>query len=79
MYDCRSLDHALATTHSSVRMTYCVVLVPCSLEFMQIRVFLVTAKYCTLAVWQDDRRRLFSDWSRRGIFGLLADYVRCWW
>ncbi|TCD71221.1 hypothetical protein EIP91_011699 [Steccherinum ochraceum] len=59
----RSLDHALATTHSS------------------IRVFLITAKYCTLAVWRDDQIRLISQMRARGLmsFGLLLEYFSCWW
>ncbi|PSR71758.1 hypothetical protein PHLCEN_2v12362 [Hermanssonia centrifuga] len=57
----RSLDHALATTHSS------------------IRVFLVTAKYCTRAVWEDERRRLTSEISQRGFFSVIVDYARGWW
>lgn len=59
----RSLDRALATTHSNVR------------------VFLVTAKYCTLAVWEDTRRQLISQMRERGLvsLGLLFDYFSAWW
>ncbi|KAI0344865.1 ABC1-domain-containing protein [Trametopsis cervina] len=57
----RSLDHALATTHSN------------------IRVFLVTAKYCTRAVWENDRQRLVSSIPRRGLLSFVLEYVQCWW
>ncbi|KIJ39920.1 hypothetical protein M422DRAFT_32521 [Sphaerobolus stellatus SS14] len=59
----RSLDHALATTHSSVR------------------VFLITARYCTLAVWRDERQRLLNRLAEEGIFsvGILFEYFRHWW
>ncbi|ETW80424.1 hypothetical protein HETIRDRAFT_320637 [Heterobasidion irregulare TC 32-1] len=59
----RSLDHALATTHS------------------KIRVFIITAKYCASAVWQDDRKRLIDDMRERGLFspGILVEYFSSWW
>ncbi|KDQ53504.1 hypothetical protein JAAARDRAFT_136813 [Jaapia argillacea MUCL 33604] len=59
----RNLDHALMTTHSS------------------IRVFLIMAKYCAYAVWQDDRRRLIDEMREKGLmsFGLLFEYFGCWW
>ncbi|KAF9475536.1 ABC1-domain-containing protein [Pholiota conissans] len=59
----RSLDHALMTTHSN------------------IRIFLVTAKYCTYAVWRDDRKRLIDMMKERGLlsYRLLYDYFSCWW
>ncbi|KAI0051236.1 ABC1-domain-containing protein [Auriscalpium vulgare] len=59
----RSLDHALATTHS------------------KIRVFLIMAKYCASAVWQDDRRRLIDEMRERGLLSpsTLAEYFGCWW
>ncbi|KAJ7783217.1 ABC1 family-domain-containing protein [Mycena metata] len=59
----RSLDHALMTTHSN------------------IRIFLVSAKYCTIAVWQDDRRHLIDEMHERGFlsFGVLFRYIQCWW
>ncbi|KAI0092979.1 ABC1-domain-containing protein [Irpex rosettiformis] len=57
----RSLDHALITTHSG------------------IRVFLVTAKYCTRAVWEDERRRLFESFSTRNLLSFLVGYVRGLW
>jgi len=58
----RSLDHALMTTHSN------------------IRIFLITAKYCTLAVWQDDRRRLIDMMRLKGLlsWSLLREYFTCW-
>ncbi|KIM91824.1 hypothetical protein PILCRDRAFT_809790 [Piloderma croceum F 1598] len=59
----RSLDHALATTHSS------------------IRIFLITAKYCTYAVWRDDRQRIIDRMRENGLFSLsdLGEYFVCWW
>jgi hypothetical protein len=59
----RSLDHALHTTHASVR------------------VFLVTARYCALAAWRDDQRRVGAEMRRRGYIspGMLWDWVSCWW
>ncbi|KAF9460710.1 ABC1 family-domain-containing protein [Collybia nuda] len=59
----RSLDHALMTTHSNVR------------------IFLITAKYCTFAVWQDDRKRLIDTLRERGLLSLclLCEYFLGWW
>ncbi|KAF8658292.1 hypothetical protein AX16_002064 [Volvariella volvacea WC 439] len=59
----RSLDYALMTTHSNVR------------------VFLVTAKYCAYAVWQDDRRRVIDSIKSKGLFSrsVLYDYFSSWW
>jgi len=59
----RSLDHALMTTHSN------------------IRIFLISAKYCTTAVWQDDQRRLIDKMQVRGFLSLdiLLQYFQCWW
>ncbi|KAJ7132748.1 ABC1 family-domain-containing protein [Mycena crocata] len=59
----RSLDHALMTTHSN------------------IRIFLISAKYCTTAVWQDDRKRLIDEMHDRGFLsiGILIQYLQCWW
>jgi aarF domain-containing kinase len=59
----RSLDHALMTTHSN------------------IRIFLVTAKYCVYAVWQADRKRLIDIMRDRGLLSLklLSEYFTCWW
>ncbi|KAJ3790761.1 ABC1-domain-containing protein [Lentinula aff. detonsa] len=59
----RSLDHALATTHSN------------------IRIFLVTAKFCLQSVWHSDQERLIDAMRVRGLlsFGLLLEYFQCWW
>ncbi|KAI8975842.1 ABC1-domain-containing protein [Trametes punicea] len=61
----RSLDRALMTTHSAVR------------------IFLITAKYCTFAVWLDESQRLVSEMRRKGLsgmsLGLLWDYFWVWW
>ncbi|TBU26458.1 ABC1-domain-containing protein [Dichomitus squalens] len=48
-----------------------------------IRVFLITAKYCTFAVWLDESERLVSEMRRKGLssmsLGLLRDYFWVWW
>ncbi|EPQ57523.1 ABC1-domain-containing protein [Gloeophyllum trabeum ATCC 11539] len=46
-----------------------------------IRVFLIMAKYCARAVWQDDRTRLVDEMRERGLvsIGLLWEYFACWW
>jgi aarF domain-containing kinase len=51
------------------------------MSVLQVRVFLVTARYCALAAWQDDRQRVYGEIRRRGYFtaGLLWDWVSCWW
>ncbi|KAJ7647306.1 ABC1-domain-containing protein [Roridomyces roridus] len=50
----RSLDHALMTTHSN------------------IRIFLISAKYCATAVWQDEQRRLIDEMQGMGFLSLGA-------
>jgi hypothetical protein len=47
----------------------------------QIRIFLVTAKYCTYAVWQADRKRLIDIMRDCGLLSLkiLSEYFTCWW
>jgi aarF domain-containing kinase len=47
---------------------------------LQIRIFLITAKYCSLAVWQDDRRRLIDLMRVKGLlsWSLLREYFTCW-
>ncbi|KAG6900768.1 hypothetical protein C0993_002192 [Termitomyces sp. T159_Od127] len=58
----RSLDYALMTTHSN------------------IRIFLITAKYCTYAVWQDERKRLIGAMQTSYFdFSLLGRYFTGWW
>ncbi|KAF8268634.1 ABC1-domain-containing protein [Lactarius quietus] len=59
----RSLDYALSTTHSKVR------------------VFVVVAKYCTTAVWEDERQTLFDRMRGSGLLSprSLADYFGVWW
>lgn len=57
----RSLDHALDTTHSN------------------IRVLLITARYCCLAVWDDERRGLRAEFAERGFSPkLVSTYFRLW-
>ena len=45
--------------------------------------FLITAKYCTFAVWLDESERLVSEMRRKGLssmsLGLLWDYFWVWW
>ncbi|KAF8345846.1 ABC1 family-domain-containing protein [Amanita rubescens] len=72
----RSLDHALATTHSNVSP---ILHAYHPLKVGQIRVFLITAKYCAYSVWQDERSRLFDACRSRSIFSLLKEYFLCWW
>jgi len=59
----RSLDHALMTTHSN------------------IRIFLVTAQYCTYAVWQEERQRLIDEMREHGLLSskFLFGYFSGWW
>lgn len=58
----RSLDHALATTHSKVR------------------VFVIVAKYCTTAVWEDERQTIFDQMRGSGLLTRgLAEYFGAWW
>jgi len=59
----RSLDHALMTTHSN------------------IRILLVTAKYCAYAVWRDDLRRLSDIMKDGGLlsWSLWREYSSSWW
>ncbi|TFY83696.1 hypothetical protein EWM64_g309 [Hericium alpestre] len=47
----------------------------------KIRVFLIMAKYCAVAVWQDDRRRLIDEMREKGLFSpsILVEYFKCWW
>ncbi|KAK0485981.1 ABC1-domain-containing protein [Armillaria novae-zelandiae] len=51
------------------------------LMVLKVRIFLVMAKYCIYAVWQDDRLRVIDSIRDRGLFsiGLFFDYFRCWW
>ncbi|KAK7687101.1 hypothetical protein QCA50_009602 [Cerrena zonata] len=44
-----------------------------------MRVFLITAKYCTRAVWQDDKRRISAEMYQRGLLGVVYDYFTSWW
>ena len=48
---------------------------------VQIRIFLITAKYCTYAVWRDDRQRIIDRMRENGLFSLsdLGEYFVCWW
>ncbi|KAI0305407.1 ABC1-domain-containing protein, partial [Multifurca ochricompacta] len=62
-HPCRSLDHALSTTHSKVR------------------VFIVMAKYCATAVWEDERQAIFDGMRGSGLLspGKLTEYFGAWW
>ncbi|KAF9071747.1 ABC1 family-domain-containing protein [Rhodocollybia butyracea] len=46
-----------------------------------IRIFLVTAKFCLQSVWRSDQERLIDAMRSRGLlsFGLLLEYFKCWW
>ncbi|KAJ7579222.1 ABC1 family-domain-containing protein [Mycena floridula] len=46
-----------------------------------IRIFLITAKYCISAVWKEDQVRLIDAMRDRGLlsFKLLFEYFACWW
>ncbi|KAJ8696863.1 hypothetical protein PTI98_006692 [Pleurotus ostreatus] len=46
-----------------------------------IRIFLITAKYCTFAVWQNDKRRLIDLMRDQGLISLslLSEYFTSWW
>ncbi|KAJ8517148.1 hypothetical protein ONZ45_g5607 [Pleurotus djamor] len=46
-----------------------------------IRIFLIMAKYCSVAVWQDERRRLVELMRDQGVFSftLLRQYFGSWW
>lgn len=44
------------------------------------RPFIIQARYCAMAVWQDDRDNLAKRWNEEGLsFGLLRAYLRSWW
>ncbi|TFK75415.1 ABC1-domain-containing protein [Pluteus cervinus] len=45
-----------------------------------IRIFLVTARYCAKAVWRDDRQRVIDTIKDRGLLSWgLYDYFTSWW
>ncbi|KAI1785187.1 ABC1-domain-containing protein [Ganoderma leucocontextum] len=48
-----------------------------------VRIFLITAKYCTFAVWLDESQRLVSEIRGKGLsgmsLGLLWGYFSVWW
>ena len=47
----------------------------------QIRIFLITGRYCSEAVWQDNRRQLMEEMKEKGLFSypLLIGYAKRWW
>ncbi|KIY73026.1 ABC1-domain-containing protein [Cylindrobasidium torrendii FP15055 ss-10] len=47
----------------------------------EIRIFLIMAKYCAVAVWRDDRNRIIDTMRSKGLFSitLLKDYFGSWW
>lgn len=47
----------------------------------KIRIFLVTAQYCTYAVWQEERQRLIDEMREHGLLSpmLLFGYLSGWW
>lgn len=43
------------------------------------RPFIIAARYCALAVWDDDRHQISERRKREGFsFGLLGEWFRCW-
>ncbi|KAI0737629.1 ABC1-domain-containing protein [Daedaleopsis nitida] len=48
-----------------------------------VRIFLITAKYCTFAVWLDESQRVVSELRRKGLssmsLGLLWNFFWVWW
>jgi len=69
----RGLDHDLMTTHSNVCIhttnVFTADIPP------QIRVFLVTAKYCMRAVWRDERERISRG---TNLLSFLYQYATGW-
>ena len=47
----------------------------------QVRVFVVVAKYCATAVWEDERQAVFDRMRGSGLLssGRLAEYFGAWW
>jgi aarF domain-containing kinase len=46
---------------------------------LQVRVFLVSAKYCTRAVWEDDRMHLIDTIRKRGLLSVsIFQYFGSW-
>lgn len=44
-----------------------------------IRPFVIAARYCSLAVWRDDKSKLSDRWSKNGFsFSILKDYLVSW-
>ncbi|KXN90583.1 ABC1 family protein C15C4.02 [Leucoagaricus sp. SymC.cos] len=46
-----------------------------------IRIFLITAKYCACAVWEDERKQVIDSIQNRGLLSisLFRDYFTAWW
>jgi aarF domain-containing kinase len=44
---------------------------------IKIRVFLVTAKYCMVAVWRDEKARIFN--SSTGLVSFMYHFMTTWW
>ena len=51
------------------------------LHEVQVRVFVVVAKYCATAVWEDERQAIFDGMRGSGLLspGKLAEYFSAWW
>jgi hypothetical protein len=47
----------------------------------QVRVFVVVAKYCATAVWEDERKAIFDGLRKSGLLSprRLAEYFAAWW
>lgn len=48
---------------------------------LQIRIFLITADYCSIAVWENEKRQCIEKMKEEGIFSwkVLTQYVASWW
>lgn len=43
------------------------------------RVFLIVARACSRAVWQDDREKMKERWATQGLsLGLIGEYISSW-
>ena len=45
-----------------------------------MRIWLIVARFCALAVWQDDKKNIMSRLQEQGLtFRLFKDTVSAWW
>jgi aarF domain-containing kinase len=46
----------------------------------QLRIFLIVARFCSIATWQDDYRTFFTRCRDQGLrFSLAGTFLRNWW